>query len=957
MLLSTDAGFKPVRRFRFENMWVSREDFIPIVQAAWNSTPVQIDPFINLHTKLSVVAKALTSWSACFVSDLDLRAAITSELILRLDQAMDSRQLTNEEIQFRAALKVNRLGISALQRTMWRQRSRIQWLREGDASTRFFHAKASARRRKSFIHRIAFDDTVLTEQADKEEAIWNFFQKLIGESRPRSHSLNLATMGIAPTNLADQERPISLEEIRAAILDLPSDKAPGTDGFTSLFFKSCWAIIYPDLLRAIQALEQSSSRHLHLLNSAIMILLPKSPDAAHPRDFRPISLVHFFAKLFTKILALRLRPRMHELVSPCQSAFIKDRVIHDNFVFVKAQTKLFKQKKTPALLLKLDLQKAFDSVSWEFVLEVLEAKGFGLRWRDWIACLFLTSNTRICVNGDLTDKIFHRRGLRQGDPLSPLLFAIATDVLAALFALADLRGALKQNRLLKPSCRISLYADDVVIFVEPYEEELQSVKILMQSFGESSGLFTNYGKSAILPIYCNNIDTSTLSETLQCSVQTFPCTYLGLPLSDKRLCKNDLLPALDKLKGKVKGWNKGNFSFDARLLLVKHVLSALHIYQLLVIDPPVWLIKAIDKVRRGFLWNNDEMAPGGKCLVSWGAVCRPVEFGGLGITDLQRKATALHVRWIWQRWHSSDKPWLDLPADPDQRASTLFNAAVTFSIGDGHKISFWRDPWLDGSSIAETAPHLFKHCTMRHLTVHQALTDGRWIRHLRRNLSPQALIEFTTIHNRLATIQLQPGTPDSVSWRWTTDHKYSATSAYVSQFEGSLRFDFIQTIWRSEAPLKCRIFAWLAALSKCHTADCLAKKSWPHNAACVLCLSEPETALHLLATCPVTIRLWRKILSAANLPAALVPSSNTNQLQGWLLDTSNTFPTAARKSWVSLVHLTWWTLWKERNARIFQNSAAPLSRIFACIVEEASTWRSAGRTRAADLLQRPREPD
>jgi exonuclease III len=138
MLLSTDAGFKPVRRFRFENMWVSREDFIPTVQAAWNSTPVQIDPFINLHTKLSVVAKALTSWSACFVSDLDLRAAITSELILRLDQAMDSTQLTNEEIQFRAALKVNRLGISALQRTMWRQRSRIQWLREGDASTRFF---------------------------------------------------------------------------------------------------------------------------------------------------------------------------------------------------------------------------------------------------------------------------------------------------------------------------------------------------------------------------------------------------------------------------------------------------------------------------------------------------------------------------------------------------------------------------------------------------------------------------------------------------------------------------------------------------------------------------------------------------------------------------------------------------------------------------------------------------
>ena len=125
---------------------------------------------------------------------------------------------------------------------------------------------------------------------------------------------------------------------------------------------------------------------------------------------------------------------------------------------------------------------------------------------------------------------------------------------------------------------------------------------------------------------------------------------MGLPLSDRRLRKGDLQPAVDKLAGKVKGWNKGNFSIDARLLLVKHVLSAMHIYQLLVIDPPAWLIKVIDKLRRGFLWSNDELAAGGRCLVRWAAICRPHEFGGLGITDLDRMAVALRVRWFWQSW-------------------------------------------------------------------------------------------------------------------------------------------------------------------------------------------------------------------------------------------------------------------------------------------------------------------
>jgi hypothetical protein len=293
----------------------------------------------------------------------------------------------------------------------------------------------------------------------------------------------------------------------------------------------------------------------------------------------------------------------------------------------------------------------------------------------------------------------------------------------------------------------------------------------------------------------------------------------------------------------------------------------------------------------------------------------------------------------------------------DDRAKALFNASVSFRLGDGCKISFWNDPWLDGSSLASSAPDLFKHCTLRNLSVNTALIDGKWMRHFKRNLPPEALSQFLVVHARLAEIVLLPGVPDSISWRWTENQAYSTSSAYNIQFEGAVRHDFIETIWKSEAPLKCRLFAWLANLGKCNTADTLSKKNYPQNVASVLCLSEEETPLHLLATCPVTIRLWKRILLTAGLPANWAPSTDCSSLHDWLLSSLQTRAEPIRKSWISLVHLTWWSIWKERNARIFRNETTSQNQIHSRLIDDARNMRDAGRARAFDLLSRPREPD
>ena len=164
--------------------------------------------------------------------------------------------------------------------------------------------------------------------------------------------------------------------------------APGPDGFTGLFFKECWEIIKHDLTAALNQLYNMNVQGFDLLNSANIFLLPKKMDAAKVGDYRPISLIHSIAKIFSKLLANILSSHLNTLVSKCQSAFIKHRCIQDNFLYIQNTVRRFHKMKMPALFMKLDIQKAFDTINWScmtinwsYMLEVLHALGFGPRWR------------------------------------------------------------------------------------------------------------------------------------------------------------------------------------------------------------------------------------------------------------------------------------------------------------------------------------------------------------------------------------------------------------------------------------------------------------------------------------------------------------------------------------------------------------------------------------------------
>jgi hypothetical protein len=187
------------------------------------------------------------------------------------------------------------------------------------------------------------------------------------------------------------DNPFSLAEIWEVIKASPAEKAPGSDGFTGTFYQKCskW-----DILAACNHLFRLAGGNFVALNPAFICLLPKKDQTLSVNDFCPISLIHNFAKLFSKVLGRRITPLMGGLISHAQSAFLKARCIHDNYL-----ARALHRKKKPSLLLKLDFAKAFDSVSWEYLLELMQHLGFRARWRDWIALLFSTASYSVILNG------------------------------------------------------------------------------------------------------------------------------------------------------------------------------------------------------------------------------------------------------------------------------------------------------------------------------------------------------------------------------------------------------------------------------------------------------------------------------------------------------------------------------------------------------------------------------
>jgi len=296
--------------FRFENFWTKMDGFQEVVQAEWGKPVNTTLPIKRFHIKMARLAKRLKKWCKEKKGNTRLQLAITKEILLQLEMAQESRPLSIPELELRKRLKARSTGLAVIEKSRMRQRSRLTYIRSGDAKTKLFHMEANARRRKNYIHCLQKDGGLVFSQEEKEKVAEDYFSEHLGTATVRTLSLNWQELGCTPRDLHHLELPFSHEEIRCTIHTVSSEKAPGPDDFTGAFFKACWDIIKDDLSAAIDSLFHLNSQGLKFLNSANIVLLPKKTDALKITDYKPISLMHSFAKIFAKLLANRLLPTL-----------------------------------------------------------------------------------------------------------------------------------------------------------------------------------------------------------------------------------------------------------------------------------------------------------------------------------------------------------------------------------------------------------------------------------------------------------------------------------------------------------------------------------------------------------------------------------------------------------------------------------------------------------------------
>ncbi|KAG9450247.1 hypothetical protein H6P81_010212 [Aristolochia fimbriata] len=537
--------------------------------------------------KLKLLKKKLIDWVKLKKVATATQRSLLHLQVDALDALEEGRHLTDSELTDHSRAASDLRELVARERIVWKQRARYKWLKEGDANSHFFHAVASARRRSNRVNSLIVNGELTSDREAITNALVEFYVGLYtAEPGPRHSMDGMPIASLSPDKATWLEAHFSLEEIEAAVKTFPMDKAPGPDSFNGEFFRTSWEFMKTDVIDMLNDFYHRGIVYRRL-RASLISLLPKKEGVENIRDFRPISLISGPYKIVARILAGRLKTVLPDLISKEQNGFISSRQILDAAMVTHEVADRFAKAEQPRIILKLDKEKAFDMVDWDFLEAMIRHMSFGERWIGWIRSCVENASFSLLVNGGVFGRFGGSRGLWQGDPLSPLLFNIMGEGLTSLVKAALELGWLT-NVLPEGLIPLSQFADDTIIFGEGSLDQVEKWKVVITLFELGSG-------HEVLQHF---------ATTLGCSVGTLPSTYLGLPLFHSRISKSLWCLVIEKVQKRLSIWKGKMLSKAWRLILIRACLSGIPMHYLSFMHCPSSVVKELERLYRNFLWKG-----------------------------------------------------------------------------------------------------------------------------------------------------------------------------------------------------------------------------------------------------------------------------------------------------------------------------------------------------------------
>ena len=570
-------------------------------------------------------------------------------------------------------------------------RSRTMWHEEGERSSKYFLGLEKRNALRKSVGVIKVGEQILTTTS----SILETFTANLASKYSRQHNMQSDTdefiSGNVTVTLSDQERdaidfPITYEELTDAIRKMKSGKSPGSNGYTSSFFKHFWNVLGHFLHRAyVFCSEKNKMISSH--REGIITMIPKagqSPD--HVKAWRPITLLNTDFKIISSAIAARLQRVISKVTDSCQTAYVKGRYIGENTRLVYDVIHKLSEEGKIGAIISADFESAFDSLSWEFVSRVLKYYNFGSYFRKMLTNTYMNDEnfSRILLNGFLGEKIYLRCGIRQGDPVSGYLFNLAVNVLA---------NQIKQSRIisgiqLSPNSEVKImqYADDTVLFLDGEASSIRGALSELETYSNYSGLRLNIEKTACLPI---GVDPRRYNS------ENFGCKWvsqikiLGITFSNnnKEITETNLEPKIVQINKEIAQWRRRNLTQLGKITVIKSLLLSKLVHLLTVLpNPSQSVLKQLERIFFSFLWH------GGRDPIKRAKTIQSYAAGGLQMIDVKAFVQSLKLTWL-KRLRESKAPWVILAENelPCVENIPQFGSKKLLRVRSKINNPFWQD--------------------------------------------------------------------------------------------------------------------------------------------------------------------------------------------------------------------------------------------------------------------------